>query len=54
MRKIKHFRTSGDTVSNRNAFRGGSYSLVIISVVLALLIVINVLASSVSSFFNVS
>ena len=49
MRKIKHFRTSGDTVSNRNAFRGGSYSLVIISVVLALLIVINVLASSLPS-----
>lgn len=49
MKNIKLQKSSGQTENNRNAFLGGSYSLVMTGVVLALLIVINIFASALPS-----
>jgi ABC-2 type transport system permease protein len=43
---LKLFKSSWRTEKNRIAFRGGSYSLVISAVVLAILIVVNIFASA--------
>lgn len=49
MKKWKLLKSSGNSEKNRIALRGGSYSLMITGIVLALLIVINVFASALPS-----
>ena len=46
MKKLAHLKSSWRTEKTRIAFRGGSYSLIITAVVLAILIVVNVLAAA--------
>lgn len=46
MNKTQNQKFSGQTRRNGNAFRGGSYSLIITGVVLAILAVVNILASA--------
>ena len=46
MKKLEFLKTSGQTEQNRIAFRGGSYSLIMTAVVLAILIVVNVFVSA--------
>ncbi len=46
MNKIEFLKFSGRGQRNANAFRGGSYSLVITVVVLAVLVAVNIFASA--------
>lgn len=46
MKIIEYLKSSGRTQKDKNAFRGGSYSLIITSVVLAILVVVNIFASA--------
>lgn len=46
MKKFSFKKTSAPTEQNRNALRGGSYSLVITAIVLAILIAVNVFVSA--------
>ena len=46
MKKISFKRPSASPDRNRNALRGGSYSLTITDIVLAILIAVNVFASA--------
>lgn len=46
MKKLKLLKTSGPTKRNQIALRGGSYSLIMTAVVLAILIVVNVFVSA--------
>jgi len=45
MKTIEYLKSSGKTQKDKNAFRGGSYSLIITGVVLAILVVVNIFAS---------
>ena len=46
MKKLKPLKVSTQKERNRIAFRGGSYSLIITAVVLAILIVVNIFVSA--------
>lgn len=46
MKIIEYLKVSGNAQKDRNAFRGGSYSLIITGVVLAILVVVNIFASA--------
>ena len=46
MKKLKLLKASARTERNRIAFRGGSYSLIMTAVVLAILIVVNIFVSA--------
>jgi len=49
MKKLKLKKSNGRSAVNQMAFRGGSYSLMISAVVLAILIVVNIFASALPS-----
>jgi len=49
MDKPKLFKSSERSEKNKNAFRGGSYSLILTAVVLAILILVNILVSALPS-----
>lgn len=49
MNKLKNLLSSGDSKQNRQATKGGSYSLAITAVVLAILVVVNIFASALPS-----
>lgn len=46
MKILEQLKASWHTEKNRNAFRGGSYSLIITAVVLAIIIVVNIFTAS--------
>lgn len=45
MKKLKNLLSAGNSVSNRQATKGGSYSLAMTAVVLAILVVVNIFVS---------
>lgn len=49
MNKLKSLLSSGDSGRNRQALKGGSYSLALTAVVLALLVVVNIFVSALPS-----
>lgn len=49
MNKLKNLLSSGDSGRNRQALKGGSYSLALTAVVLALLVVVNIFVSALPS-----
>ena len=49
MGKPKIFRPAPGREGNRNAFRGGAYSIVVTAVVLAILVAVNVFVSALPS-----
>ena len=50
MNKLKNLLSSGNSERNRQATKGGSYSLAVTAVVLAILVVVNIFVFGIASF----